>query len=121
MVTCRTFDCYSGGGKTLPTTNPYRGTISSIKFYSATSTFATTSTVSVLSVKPLNGSPTSETVNTVYTIAGAASTTTQVKDAAAFGPDGLYGDKDAKLIFRVLNTGASSAFTVFASGNQYVY
>jgi hypothetical protein len=121
MVPCRTFDCYAGGGKTLPTTNPYRGTISSIKFYNEASAYATTSTIAVLSVKPANGSPTSETVSTVYQTAAAATGTVQVKDAAAFGPDGLYGDKDAKLLFRVLNTGASSAFLVYASGNQYSY
>lgn len=123
LVACRTYDCVSAGGGKNVSTNPYRGYIGAVKFINETTTYISgTSTIKVYSVKPggVLGNQT-ETVKTLYSIAGGATTVAAVKDASTFGSDGLFADKDAKIIVRVENSAALSAPSINAFANLFQY
>jgi hypothetical protein len=124
LVACRTYDCLSyGGGKNVFATNPYRGYVGAVKFINIATTYASgTSTIKVYSVKPggVQGAQ-FETVKTLYSVAGGATTVAKVLGPPDLGSDGLFGDKDSKIIVRVENSAALSAPAINLYSNLFNY
>jgi hypothetical protein len=97
--------------------NPVGGTYSVIRFLEGQSAFATTSTWQVFSVKSSNKTGTSvETVSTLMTATTGATGVSSTPIALTAGP--VVGRSHEKIIVRILNTGASSAFRINVNGER---
>jgi hypothetical protein len=97
--------------------NPSFGQQTEVRWVEGYSTFATTGTFNIYSVKSKNQSGTgAETVTTIWSEATGATGTnkqlTQLQNVA------LRGRPNEKVIVRITDTGASSAFNLHAYGSQ---
>jgi hypothetical protein len=97
--------------------NPSGGTQTEVKWVEGYSTYATTGTFNIYSVKPSNKTGTgAETVTTIWSeVTGASGTNKQLTQ---FENVGLKGRANEKVIVRITDTGASSAFFLHAYGHQ---
>lgn len=94
--------------------NPYGGQQTEVRWIEGYSTFATTGTFNVYSVKPRNKASGSESVSTIYSeVTGITGTLKQLTQFQYFG---LLGRPHEKVIVRITDTGASSAFFLRAYG-----
>lgn len=96
--------------------NPIGGTYSAVRYLEGQSAFATTSTWQVFSVKSSNKASGSETVTTLMTAATGATGVATNPIALTAGP--VIGRPHEKIIVRILNTGASSAFRITTNGER---
>jgi hypothetical protein len=97
--------------------NPFGGLQTDVRWVEGYSTFATTGTFNIYSVKPRNVAGTgSETATTLWSeVTGASGTNKQLTQ---FQTVGLRGRPHEKVIVRITDTGASSAFFLHAYGLQ---
>jgi len=102
-------------GKLL--TNPFAAQTTELRWMAGYSTFATTGTFQIFSVKVFNqAGVSSEVVTQMWSeVTGATGTNKQLTQFQYFG---LLGKPGEKLICRILNTGASSAYFMQAYGVQ---
>jgi hypothetical protein len=97
---------------------PAQGTQTDVKWVEGYSTFATTGTFNIYSVKTrqIAGAAGSETASTIWSEVTAATGTN--KQLTQFQYVGLKGKPNEKVIVRITDTGASSAFILHAYGLQ---
>ena len=120
LVSGRTFESFFPAeaiqGKTIP--NRYLGTYSVLVSGTFTNTYASgTSTIQVWAVVPARGS---ETVTLLWSEAAGATTATKTIGATTW-PFGLIGKRDAKLVYRVVNSAAQSAVSSSGYGVSFSY
>ena len=96
--------------------NPIGGTYTSLRNLEGQSAFATTSTWQVFSVKSSNKPSGSETVTTLMTAATGA--TGVASNPVALTAPAVIGRPHEKIVVRILNTGASSAFRINVNGER---
>jgi len=115
--TCKTdIRCYmSPNGSLL--SNPYAGQQTEVRWVAGFSTFATTGNFQIFSVRAFNKTGvSSEVVRTMWQeVTGATGTNKQLTQFQYFG---LLGGPSEKMLVRILNTGASSAYFMQAYGVQ---
>lgn len=118
MVTpnCQTdISCYMNPNGSLRE-NPYGGTQTDVRWVEGYSTFATTGTFNIYSVKVSQKAAGSENVMTLHSeVTGATGTNKQLTQFQYYG---LLGRPHDKVIVRITDTGASSAFNLHAYGFQ---
>ena len=97
--------------------NPYAGQQTEVRWVAGFSTFATTGNFQVFSVRAFNkAGVSSEVVRTMWQeVTGATGTNKQLTQFQYFG---LLGGPSEKILCRILNTGASSAYFMQAYGVQ---
>ena len=94
--------------------NPYGGTQTDVRWVEGYSTFATTGTFNIYSVKPSQKAAGTESVLTLHSeVTGASGTNAQLTQFQYYG---LLGRPHEKVIVRITDTGASSAFNLHAYG-----
>lgn len=98
--------------------NPVGGTLTELKYLEGQSAFATTSVWQVFSVKSSNKIGTG--VETVTTLMGAGTTgaTGVASNPVTLAGAPLVGRGHEKIVVRILNTGASSAFRISVNGER---
>jgi hypothetical protein len=97
--------------------NPHAAQTTELRWLAGFSTYATTGTFQIFSVKVLNkAGVSSEVVTTMWSEAAGASGTN--KALTQFQYFGLLAKPGEKMICRILNTGASSAYFMQAYGVQ---
>ena len=115
--TCKTdIRCYiSPNGSMI--SNPYAGQLTEVRWVAGFSTFATTGNFQIFSVRAFNkAGVSSEVVRTMWQeVTGATGTNKQLTQFQYFG---LLGGPSEKILCRILNTGASSAYFMQAYGVQ---
>ena len=115
--TCKTdIRCFmSPNGSLL--SNPYAGQQTEVRWVAGFSTFATTGNFQIFSVRAFNkAGVSSEVVKTMWQEVTAATGTN--KQLTQFQYFGLLGGPSEKILCRILNTGASSAYFMQAYGVQ---
>lgn len=102
---------------------PFQGLQSKFVWGTATTTYGSgTSTLQIISCD-INASRTAGRSNETCTVLAskASGATTVAGTWTEFAPYGLYGKKDQKLLFRVLNSAALTAATMSSYGIQWDY
>ncbi len=94
--------------------NPFGGTVTDVRWVEGYSTYATTGTFNIYSVKVSNKASGAENVLTLHSESTGATGTN--KQLTQFQYYGLRGRPNDKVVIRITDTGASSAFNLHAYG-----